>query len=71
VDLEADRKDGTWELKLQSENGDEENPRLRDLRLNLLALAKRAPLDKIQRLPAELVPEHIRHYVPIVAPLSL
>jgi len=71
ADLEADRKDGTWELKLESKNGDEEDPRLRDLRLNLLALAKRAPLDKIQRLPAELVPEHIRHYVPIVAPLSL
>jgi len=34
-------------------------------------LAKCAPLDKIQRLPAELVPEHIRHFVPTVAPLSL
>jgi bromodomain-containing protein 7 len=42
----------------------DEDSVLRDLRLNLLALAKRAPLDKIARLPAELVPEHIRHYVP-------
>lgn len=41
-----------------------ETPLLRNLRLNLLALAKRAPLDTIARLPADLVPEHIRHYVP-------
>ncbi len=37
---------------------------LRSLRLNLLALAKRAPLDTIARLPKDLVPEHIRHFVP-------
>lgn len=42
----------------------EEDPTLRKLRLNLLALAKRAPLDTIARLPLELVPEHIRHYIP-------
>ena len=47
-----------------AEERDDEDPILRDLRLNLLALAKRAPLDKIARLPVELVPEHIRHYVP-------
>ncbi|KXN92485.1 Bromodomain-containing protein 7 [Leucoagaricus sp. SymC.cos] len=41
-----------------------EDPILRNLRLNLLALAKRAPLDTIARLPLELVPEHIRHYIP-------
>lgn len=41
-----------------------EDAGLRELRLNLLALAKRAPLDKIQRLPVDLVPEHIRHFVP-------
>ncbi|EAU83578.1 hypothetical protein CC1G_07951 [Coprinopsis cinerea okayama7 len=41
-----------------------EDPVLRNLRLNLLALAKRAPLDTIARLPKELVPEHIRQYVP-------
>jgi len=37
-----------------------EDPAMRNLRLNLLALAKRAPLDTIARLPLELVPEHIR-----------
>jgi bromodomain-containing protein 7/9 len=43
-----------------------EDPTLRNLRLNLLALAKRAPLDMIARLPLELVPEHIRHYIPML-----
>ena len=71
VDLDARREDGTLNLKLESGKG-EEDARLRTLRLNLLALAKRAPLDKIQRLPVELVPEHIRQFVPTVAPsLSL
>ncbi|KAL0948549.1 hypothetical protein HGRIS_011109 [Hohenbuehelia grisea] len=42
-----------------------EDPILRNLRLNLLALAKRAPLNTIAHLPKDLVPEHIRHYVPI------
>ncbi|PPQ97448.1 hypothetical protein CVT26_002796 [Gymnopilus dilepis] len=42
----------------------DEDPLLRHLRLNLLALAKRAPLDTIARLPKDLVPEHIRHFVP-------
>jgi len=41
-----------------------EDPKIRNLRLNLLALAKRAPLDTIARLPKDLVPEHIRHFVP-------
>jgi bromodomain-containing protein 7 len=41
-----------------------EDPVLRNLRLNLLALAKRAPLDTIARLPKDLVPEHIRQFVP-------
>ena len=41
-----------------------EDPMMRNLRLNLLALAKRAPLDTIARLPKDLVPEHIRHFVP-------
>ena len=44
-----------------------EDPVLRNLRLNLLALAKRAPLDTIARLPKDLVPEHIRHFVPTLA----
>ncbi|KAI0824381.1 hypothetical protein BC628DRAFT_1379256 [Trametes gibbosa] len=42
----------------------EEDPELRKLRLNLLALAKRAPLDQIMKLPPELVPAHLRHIVP-------
>jgi len=72
VDLDSRRKDGTLELNLALEDGEgTEDARLRALRLNLLALAKRAPLDKIQRLPPELVPEHIRHFVPTIAPLSL
>ncbi|KAF4622126.1 hypothetical protein D9613_009462 [Agrocybe pediades] len=41
-----------------------EDPEIRHLRLNLLALSKRAPLDTIARLPKDLVPEHIRNLVP-------
>ena len=41
-----------------------EDPMLKRLRLNLLALAKRAPLDQIMKLPPELVPAHLRHIVP-------
>jgi bromodomain-containing protein 7/9 len=41
-----------------------EDHTLRNIRLNLLALAKRAPLDTIARLPKDLVPEHIRRFVP-------
>ncbi|KAJ7591522.1 hypothetical protein C8J56DRAFT_935772 [Mycena floridula] len=43
---------------------DGEDATSRDLRLNLLALAKRAPLDTIARLPIDLVPQHIRHFIP-------
>lgn len=39
---------------------------LRNLRLNLLALAKRAPLDQISKLPKDLVPESIRSFVPVL-----
>jgi bromodomain-containing protein 7 len=45
-----------------------EDPLVRQLRLNLLSLAKRAPLDKISRLPSDLVPESIRHIVPTMEP---
>ncbi|KAI0354547.1 hypothetical protein OH77DRAFT_1426157 [Trametes cingulata] len=45
-------------------DGSEEDPVLKKLRLNLLALAKRAPLDQIMKLPPELVPAHLRHIVP-------
>ncbi|KAG2129618.1 hypothetical protein DEU56DRAFT_817053 [Suillus clintonianus] len=44
----------------------EEDPVAKKLRLTLLALAKRAPLDKIAPLPAELVPAHIRKIVPTI-----
>ncbi|KAL5501196.1 hypothetical protein ACEPAH_9583 [Sanghuangporus vaninii] len=37
---------------------------MRRTRLTLIALAKRAPIDRIARLPPELVPVHIRHIVP-------
>jgi bromodomain-containing protein 7/9 len=68
ADLETRRQEGSLKLKLESEDKESvEDEHLRGLRLNLLALAKRAPLDKIQRLPAELIPEHIRHFVPTVA----
>ncbi|KAH7886661.1 hypothetical protein F5I97DRAFT_1807801 [Phlebopus sp. FC_14] len=46
--------------------GEPEDPLLYDLRMNLMALAKRAPLDKIARLPANLVPTNIRGLVPTV-----
>ncbi|KAG5643004.1 hypothetical protein DXG03_001782 [Asterophora parasitica] len=54
-------------MKVKTEAGGKsarEDPVLRNLRLNLLALAKRAPLDTIAHLPKELVPEHIQHFVP-------
>lgn len=36
----------------------------RRVRMNLIALAKRAPIHQIAPLPEELVPPHIRHLVP-------
>ncbi|KAJ3891063.1 hypothetical protein GG344DRAFT_48113 [Lentinula edodes] len=45
----------------------EEDPVLRNIRLNLLALAKRAPLDTIALLPRDLIPEQIRHVIPALA----
>lgn len=59
------------EIKTEAEEGDGmEDPLLRKLRLNLLSLAKRAPLDKISRLPSDLVPEAIRHIVPTIEPTA-
>ncbi|KAI0298221.1 hypothetical protein BC826DRAFT_1103155 [Russula brevipes] len=37
-----------------------------ELRMNLIALAKRAPLDQIARMPPELVPPHLRRVVPTI-----
>ncbi|TFK38571.1 hypothetical protein BDQ12DRAFT_666267 [Crucibulum laeve] len=61
---------GVEEIERVSSSSSEsmEDPTVRNLRLNLLALAKRAPLDTIARLPKDLVPEHIRHYVPTLGP---
>ncbi|GBE85979.1 hypothetical protein SCP_0805030 [Sparassis crispa] len=42
----------------------EQERSMRKLRLNLLALAKRAPLDQITKLPSDLVPEYLRNVVP-------
>ncbi|KAJ7653368.1 hypothetical protein B0H17DRAFT_1268260 [Mycena rosella] len=55
-------------------DGGDESAAVRDLRLNLLALVKRAPIDTIARLPVDLVPEQLRQLVPTlmsVAPPSL
>ncbi|KAK7472651.1 hypothetical protein VKT23_000764 [Stygiomarasmius scandens] len=43
-----------------------EDPVMRKIRLNLLALSKRAPIDTIAEVPKDLVPEHIRQYIPTV-----
>lgn len=56
------------ELARRVENGDSgavvDDALERRTRLTLIALAKRAPIDRIARLPPELVPPHIRHIVP-------
>lgn len=64
-----DAKSAVGDVKMEdakSDGQEAEDPALKKLRLELLALAKRAPLDKLSRLPADLVPEPIRHMVPIV-----
>jgi hypothetical protein len=43
---------------------------MRSLRLNLLALVRRASEDTIAVLPAELVPANLREVVPVL-PLGL
>jgi bromodomain-containing protein 7/9 len=48
------------------ENAGKERDLERELRMNLIALAKRAPLDQIERMPPELVPPHLRHVVPTI-----
>ncbi|KAH9940042.1 uncharacterized protein BXZ73DRAFT_43030 [Epithele typhae] len=58
---EAATADG---IKAQAPAAAVEDAVLKQLRLNLLALAKRAPLDQIMKLPPELVPAHLRHIVP-------
>ncbi|KAF8198184.1 hypothetical protein K438DRAFT_1717831 [Mycena galopus ATCC 62051] len=54
-----------------NENGPTgESAVVRNLRLNLLALVKRAPLDTIAQLPVDLVPEHIRPFVPTLTSVA-
>jgi len=48
------------------ENAEKERELETELRMNLIALAKRAPLDQIARMPPELVPPHLRHVVPTI-----
>ncbi|KIY49641.1 hypothetical protein FISHEDRAFT_72282 [Fistulina hepatica ATCC 64428] len=47
---------------------DEEDAEVRNLRYNLLALSKRAPIDAIAKLPQELVPETLRQFIPTLSP---
>lgn len=63
--LQAER-DGLVKVEADvgMDEGTGESAVVRNLRLNLLALVKRAPLDTIARLPVDLVPEHIRQFVP-------
>lgn len=57
----ADTPPDNAKATLQQEDEDEG---LRNLRWNLLALAKRLPLDQITKLPPELIPVHLRHILP-------
>lgn len=67
VDLDKRTRANGNGVKQHLESAESEDPLTRNLRLNLLALAKRAPLDTLARLPMDLVPEHIRHFVPTLA----
>jgi bromodomain-containing protein 7/9 len=62
VDVDADVESEEKETSGWKERGDLET----ELRMNLIALAKRAPLDQIARMPSELVPPHLRHVVPTI-----
>ncbi|KAI0049095.1 hypothetical protein FA95DRAFT_1489827 [Auriscalpium vulgare] len=53
-------------VKENIENGVDLEALQRELRLNLIALVKRAPLDRIARMPPELVPVHLRGVVPTI-----
>lgn len=64
VDPDVDPVQSQSQPKPKPDTDTEEDPLVKRLRMNLLALAKRAPLDRIARLPVELVPEDIRGIVP-------
>ena len=71
IDINKRNASGDSALKKWTEESGEEKEEdfvLRNLRLNLLALAKRAPLDTIAMLPKEMVPESIRPYVSNLGP---
>ncbi|THU75935.1 hypothetical protein K435DRAFT_879963 [Dendrothele bispora CBS 962.96] len=53
-------------IKAEDSEASSEDSVMRKIRLNLLALAKRAPIDTIARVPKDMVPEHIRQYIPTV-----
>ncbi|KAF5389382.1 hypothetical protein D9757_004243 [Collybiopsis confluens] len=64
------RNESDVQMKVENNDGSappEEDSELRRIRLNLLALAKRAPLDTVAPLPRDLVPEQIRHIIPTAA----
>ena len=48
------------------ENAVKEQDLETELRMNLIALAKRAPLNQIAKIPQELVPPHLRHLIPTI-----
>jgi len=45
---------------------DENAAKETELRMNLIALAKRAPLDQIAKIPQALVPPHLRDLIPTI-----
>lgn len=62
IDLDKRRRSSLFEDGMKVDRTgvtSQEDPVLRNLRLNLLALAKRAPLDTLALLPRDLIPEHI------------
>lgn len=63
MELDGRLKEG----KLPAVGENDENDDMKKARLNLIAIAKRAPIEKIAKLPPELVPPHIRHIVPTLS----
>jgi bromodomain-containing protein 7/9 len=58
---------GDLEPGCADENTVEERRALEtELRMTLIALAKRAPLNQIAKIPQELVPPHLRHVIPTI-----
>jgi bromodomain-containing protein 7/9 len=68
--LQQAERDTKVKVEAESAAEETESAVMRNLRLNLLALVKRAPLDTIARLPLDLVPEHIRPFVPTLTSVA-